>query len=198
MAQNITLTNLANLQNETTAVTAINANNATITTAFVDILSRSGIQPNTMGSNLDMNSNHILNLPAPGSNNEPLRLIDGISASAGAAISSAILASLSSTLNIQSGTTYTLQASDNNKIISINNASPITVTLPNSLPVGFTCILEQEGAGQVAVTPAAGATFQSALGDVHTATQYSLVYLFVLSNGSGINAAWRMGGDMAP
>lgn len=76
MAEQIVLTDLVNLQNETTAVTAINSNNAVITEAFLDVLSRSGVQPNPMESTLDMNSNHIINLPAPLSDSEPVRLQD--------------------------------------------------------------------------------------------------------------------------
>lgn len=76
MAENITLASLANLQNDSTATAAINNNNSIITTAFVDCLSRSGTQPNTMGASLDMNNNHILNLPAPGTPTSPARLID--------------------------------------------------------------------------------------------------------------------------
>lgn len=76
MAENITLTNLANLQNDTTAVNAINSNNAIITSAFTDVLSRAGNQPNSMGSPIDMNNWPILNLPAPGSANSPARLQD--------------------------------------------------------------------------------------------------------------------------
>ena len=72
----ITLTDLANLQNETTAVNAINANNAAIETAMENTLSRDGTVPNTMGANLDMNSNQILNLPAPASASSPVRLQD--------------------------------------------------------------------------------------------------------------------------
>lgn len=72
----ITLTNLVNLQNETTAVNAINANNAILQTAFDNTLSRDGTSPNTMGASLDMNSNQILNLPAPISVDSPARLID--------------------------------------------------------------------------------------------------------------------------
>lgn len=76
MTDKIVLTNLVNLQNETTAVTTINANNAAITTAIDNTLSRDGTNPNTMGASLDMNSNQILNLPAPGSATSPVRLID--------------------------------------------------------------------------------------------------------------------------
>ena len=72
----ITLTDLANLQNETTAVNAINANNAAIETAFDNTLSRDGTLPNQMSNTLDMNSNQILNLPAPSTVNSPARVID--------------------------------------------------------------------------------------------------------------------------
>lgn len=72
----ISLTDLVNLQNETTAVNAINANNAILETAFDNTLSRDGTSPNTMGASLDMNNNHILNLPAPTAATDPVRLQD--------------------------------------------------------------------------------------------------------------------------
>ncbi|SRR5216684_1310244 len=75
----ITLTNLANLQNENTAVSAINNNNAVLSTAFDNTLSRDGTVPNQMGNILDMNSNQIINLPAPSTVNSPARLIDVVS-----------------------------------------------------------------------------------------------------------------------
>lgn len=75
----ITLSSLANLQNEDTAVSTINSNSDTLVTAFDNTLSRDGTTPNQMTSNLDMNSNQILNLPAPVSSGSPARLIDVIS-----------------------------------------------------------------------------------------------------------------------
>lgn len=72
----LTLTDLVNLQNETTAVNAINANNALIEAAVENTLSRDGTVPNQMGNNLDMNSNQILNLPAPATATSPVRLQD--------------------------------------------------------------------------------------------------------------------------
>jgi len=75
----ITLTDLANLQNENTAVNAINNNNAVLKTAFDNTLSRDGTVPNQMGNILDMNSNQIINLPAPSTVNSPARLIDVVS-----------------------------------------------------------------------------------------------------------------------
>lgn len=74
----ITLNNVGNLIDATTAANTINANTAVIQTAFDNTLSRDGTVPNTMGSNLDMNSNQILNLPAPVSGTSPARLQDVI------------------------------------------------------------------------------------------------------------------------
>lgn len=86
MTDKITLTNLVNLENETTAVNAINANNAVITSAFDNTLSLDGTAPNQMGANLDMNNNQILNLPAPVSNFNPLRLIDATTLGTGGTV----------------------------------------------------------------------------------------------------------------
>lgn len=72
----ITLASLANLQNETTAVSTINSNSSIVQTAMDNTLSRDGTSPNQMGSPIDMNSNQILNLPAPISGQSPLRLTD--------------------------------------------------------------------------------------------------------------------------
>jgi len=72
----ITLSNISSFQNDTTAVAANNANNATLTTAFDNTLSRDGTSPNQMGASLDMNGNRLLNLPAPASSTDPVRVTD--------------------------------------------------------------------------------------------------------------------------
>lgn len=59
----------------------------------------------------------------------------------------------SAAINAQTGTTYTLLSSDNGKIITLTNASAITLTVPASLPVGFSCQIIQGGAGQVTFSP---------------------------------------------
>jgi len=69
----LVLADLDNLQNEPTAVGTINSNSALIEVALENTLSRDGTSPNTMGATLDMNTNRIINLPAPVANNEPLR-----------------------------------------------------------------------------------------------------------------------------
>lgn len=74
----ISLNTISNLQDTTTAQTNINANSAAITGGFSTALNVIGDQ---MKGNLDMNSNQILNLPAPATANSPARLVDIISAS---------------------------------------------------------------------------------------------------------------------
>lgn len=54
--------------------------------------------------------------------------------------------------NVQVGTTYTLVAADNGKVITLDNASAITLTVPDSLATGFNCTIVQLGAGTVTVS----------------------------------------------
>lgn len=73
----ITLNDVGSIvTNPTSAAATIDANSSTIQTAFDNTLSRDGTSPNQMGSNLDMNSHQILNLPNPATVSSPLRLQD--------------------------------------------------------------------------------------------------------------------------
>ena len=74
----LVLSDLASLVNQTSAINTINNNSALIETAVENTLSRDGTSPNAMGANLDMNSNRIINLPAPGTAGEPLRFGDAV------------------------------------------------------------------------------------------------------------------------
>lgn len=80
----ITLNNVGNLIDAVTAANTINTNNSTIQTAFDNTLSRDGTSPNQMSSNLDMNTNQIINLPSPLNPTSPLRLQDLTGFSVGA------------------------------------------------------------------------------------------------------------------
>ena len=55
----------------------------------------------------------------------------------------------SASKNDQTGTTYTVAASDNGKVVVLNNAAAITVDIDTGLPAGFNCSFVQKGAGQV-------------------------------------------------
>lgn len=60
-------------------------------------------------------------------------------------------------VNAQSGATYTVVSSDENKLLTFNNASSVAVTLPQSTTSGFgqgaTFYFFNRGAGAVTVTP---------------------------------------------
>jgi hypothetical protein len=66
------------------------------------------------------------------------------------------------TLNAQTGTTYTLVLTDNGRLVTLNNAAAITLTVPLNATVAFATgaiiNLQQIGAGQVTVAGAAGVT----------------------------------------
>lgn len=85
-------------------------------------------------------------------------------------------------INAQTGTTYSTVAGDNGKIITLNNASAITLTIHSAAPAGFNCLIIQKGAGQVTV--AAGGTGNVRNYDGHTklAGQYAMGSIFVESN----------------
>ena len=82
------------------------------------------------------------------------------------ATSSGGSASLSLTLNQQTGTTYTLAASDLNKLVEVSNTGAITVTVPaNILAVGDQIHIMQTNTGQITVAAGANvAAVNSALG----------------------------------
>jgi hypothetical protein len=66
------------------------------------------------------------------------------------------------TLNAQTGTTYTLVAGDSGKLVTMSNASAITLTLPPSVfAVGEQINIAQTGAGQVTFAQGAGVTIVS-------------------------------------
>jgi hypothetical protein len=66
------------------------------------------------------------------------------------------------TLNAQTGTSYTLIASDATKLVTLTNAAAITLTLPPSVfSTGQQINLAQLGAGQVTFAAGAGVTIVS-------------------------------------
>jgi hypothetical protein len=73
MPVTVTLNNVANLQSTTTAQNTINSNNTAIVTGFGNVVNVAG---DKMLGTLDMNSQQILNLPAPATLDSPVRLVD--------------------------------------------------------------------------------------------------------------------------
>jgi len=101
--------------------------------------------------------------------------------------------------NVQTGTTYTLTASDEGKVVTLNNASAITLTLPENsteaLPEGFNCILRQLGAGQVSVAVEGSDTLVAASSATKISGQFSEAQVDIQTAGSP--NTWFMAGDIA-
>jgi hypothetical protein len=96
-------------------------------------------------------------------------------------------------INVQVGTTYTLVLADAGKLITLNNASAITCTVPLNatvaFPVGTQIHLFQLGAGKVTVAATGGVTIASTPSLVFRAT-FSSATLIKLSTDY-----WAMMGD---
>lgn len=99
-------------------------------------------------------------------------------------------------VNAQSGTTYTLVLTDADNVVELTNASPITLTIPTNasvaFPIGKVIELHQGGAGTVTVAAAGGVTLQSRGALVDLAGQYAIAAVRKV----GTNT-WRLTGDLA-
>ena len=72
-----------------------------------------------------------------------------------------------------SNTTYTLSASDNGRILDFTSNSNITLTVPNTLPVGFQVSITQAGTGQVVFVASGGMTINNRWGAKATSGQWA-------------------------
>jgi len=78
---------------------------------------------------------------------------------------------------------FTLAAADNNKVFLITSASAITVTVPSTLPIGFSCQIIQGGVGAITIA-GSGVTLNSSNGFVTRATN-SVIGLLMNSTTTG-------------
>ena len=80
--------------------------------------------------------------------------------STGTGIAWAAAASTDLTFNAQTGTTYTLVSGDKNKVVTLSNASAVTLTIPSAVfTTGQQVNIQQLGAGQVTVQGDGTSTF---------------------------------------
>jgi len=98
------------------------------------------------------------------------------------------------TLNAQTGTTYTLALTDNGRLVTLSNASAITLTVPLNSSVAFATgavvNIQQIGAGQVTVAGASGVTVTGT--GTKLRTQYSAAALVKTGTDS-----WTLIGDLS-
>jgi hypothetical protein len=96
-------------------------------------------------------------------------------------------------VNAQTGTTYTTVLLDNNKVVTLDNASAIALTVPLNAsvayPTGAQIHLYNKGAGQVTVAGDAGVTVNASSG-LKLRAQYSVATLIKLDTNT-----WVLIGD---
>jgi hypothetical protein len=88
-------------------------------------------------------------------------------------------------------TTYSLQQSDNGKVINCANTGALTITIPSGLTAGFNCMIVQMAAGSVTISAGASVTIYNRSNYTKTGGQYAIAT--VVSPSSNI---FITGGDM--
>lgn len=94
-------------------------------------------------------------------------------------------------INAQTGTTYTLALADSAKLVTLSNASAITLTVPTNasvaFPTGTQIILYQAGAGQVTIG-GAGVTIRSNGNKLKLTGQYAVASIIKIGTDEWIAA----------
>jgi hypothetical protein len=85
-------------------------------------------------------------------------------------------------INTQAGVTYTIDVTDNGKVIQTTGASAITISIPAGLPTGFNCTVVQMGAGQITFS----GTYFNRTGFTKSASQYSVMSILILGTNNYI------------
>lgn len=94
--------------------------------------------------------------------------------------------------------TYTLSDADCGKVLRFTSSSAITLTLPAAITLGFNCVCEQFGTGQITRALGAGATCNNRQGHTKTAGQYACISFIVTSNNASNTAGvYNLTGDTA-
>lgn len=203
---------------QTTLATPISSGDTTVTVSSGTgaallggvTLAAGGVDQFTVAIDPDTNNEEIVFVTAASS--DTFTVVRGragttaVSHSSGAAVKhvltsddlNAFQAGLNETLpfNAQTGTTYTLVASDAGDVVTLTNGSAITVTVPTNasvaFPIGTQVTLAQMGAGQVTVAGAVGVTVYAADSFLKLRTQYSSGTLIKTATNT-----WLLIGDLA-
>lgn len=113
---------------------------------------------------------------------EPLPVVQG-----GSTKKATVSQVLTGQLITESGTSRTLSATDNGKIIYCTSSSAVTITCATGLDVGFNCTIIQGGTGKVTVA-AGAATLVSYSSLFSTMGQYAVISLVSPVSGTFVAA----------
>jgi hypothetical protein len=97
------------------------------------------------------------------------------------------------TIRSEVGTTYTTDNSDNGKIITLNNSSPVTMTIHQTALSGFNLLIIQKGAGKVTVAAGGSGAIRHRMSHTKLVGQYSMATIFVESNAGNAPQVYLQG-----
>ncbi len=100
-------------------------------------------------------------------------------------------AAVNSASIVAATTTYTLQQSDNGKVINCANTGAVTITIPSGLTAGFNCMIVQMAAGTVTISAGTSVTIYNRSNYSKTGGQYAIATIVSPSSNVFIT-----GGDM--
>jgi hypothetical protein len=98
-------------------------------------------------------------------------------------------------ISVKTGTSYTLQQSDATNILRMDNANPISITVPDdSADISISSLIEvhQVGVGVVTFVAASGVTIQSRDELISTAGQFSVCAIRKVAANT-----WILTGDLS-
>jgi len=167
----ITLNPVGSLIDATTASTTINQNSVIVQNAFDNTLSRDGTSPNQMNATLDMNSNRIINLPAPTGSLDPVRLADVSALASGGTINTLPLGGTASqVLTKNSGTNYDVSWQTSSVAGAPNPAFGGRLTISSGNPV---MSADVTGSQTLYYAPYTGKTVPTYTGGVWTTRNFT-------------------------
>ena len=100
------------------------------------------------------------------------------------------------TVNDNATDAINIDASNEGELIVSDSALPVTITVPNTLPVGFNCQVVQKGVGLVTFSPAPGALIDSKNASLSLFGQYAIGTLTCVSNSDLLSARYILTGDV--
>jgi hypothetical protein len=89
----------------------------------------------------------------------------------------------------EAGTTRTLSAADHGRTIRCTSATAVTITCDDALPVGFHCLVIQEGAGTVSIAIEGTDTVNGDTAAIDVAAQYQAAYIYQATAGAWVVVA---------
>lgn len=84
------------------------------------------------------------------------------------------------------GTTYTLTSADHGKIFDFTSNSAVTLTVPNTLPIGFQISITQAGTGQVTISGSGGMVINNRWNGTKTSGRWAKAGLEVRATNSSV------------